>query len=783
MSIHVSAQSASNDLPINATMIRPLCDGGVGTRACFVSKTFTVPSPSRTQALRISALGLYRAFVNGTRVGDDLLTPGWTSYHARLSYQTYEVGHLLRGGENIIEIWLGDGWYRSPMGWEGAQISNVWGEHVAAIAELRDAAGEIVLSTDETWQSGLLPIHRNGIYYGETFDARNRRLVPTSGTAPVTAFNASTLVPHEVDGVRERTALPAINQFRDDQGRTIYDFGQNCAGYVSFSVTGDVGARVVIEHAEVLDGAGRFNNANLRTAEARIDYTLSGEGEEHYKPTFTFFGFRYARVTVVGNATLRSIVCVPVSSLGVRAGTFACGHPLVNQLVENTWWSQLSNFIEVPTDCPQRDERFGWTGDAQVFARTASYLADCRAILTKWLRDVMADQRPDGGISHVSPDPYRGTQTLLPHFYGSTGWGDAICVVPWVLYEHYGDTEILRETLPAMVRWADYTWRLSENGLAKPAISWNEAGFTFGDWLQPKGRSEKPLPTIGDDAAATIYMFISASIIAKSAKVVGESARAAEFASRANVIKQAFVREFVMPTGRLVYDDQTSYSLAILYDLIPADLLPASGRYFKAAIERTQRRIGTGFIGTPALLPALMKIGEIALASDVFLQEEVPGWLYQVKRGATTIWERWDAIKADGELFDPAMNSFNHYSYGAVCEFLFEHVAGFRPDPEHPGFEHILLEPKILPALGYAEASYRTSRGMIETGWRINGLDVEYDVVIPQGASATLSLSLRYSDCVIDGEPAGNAQRLAAGPHRITFKLPPPLAGEGARSA
>ncbi len=772
MTVHVLTRASLATQPLAAEMIRPLCDGGVGTRASFLTKTFAVSSIGRSLTLRISALGLYRAFINGHRVGDDLLTPGWTSYHARLSYQTYDVGHLLREGENVIEIWLGDGWYRSPLGWEGAQLSNVWGEHVAAIAELRDETGDVVLATDSSWRSGLLPIRKNGIYFGETFDARDQ-LVATSGTEVVEAFDPSTLLPHEIDGVREMPPLPVLAQFEDQEQRTIYDFGQNCAGYVSFTVRGQAGARVIIEHAEILDGAGNFNNANLRSAAARVEYTLSGVGEEHYKPTFSFFGYRYARVTIEGKATLTSIVSIPVTSIHARTGTFTCDHPLVNRLVENTWWSQVSNFIEVPTDCPQRDERFGWTGDAQVFARTACYLADSRAFLTKWIRDVIADQRPDGGISHVVPDPYQGHQAVLPRFYGSTGWGDAICVVPWVLYEHYGDTAILREALPAMLRWADYMWRLSDNGLARPALSWDEPGFTFGDWLQPKGRSEKPLPTIGDDAAATIYMFISSNIIAKTATVLGDIECAEQFTRRAALIKDAFVREFVMPTGRLLYDDQTSYALAILHDLVPAHLVPATARYFKAAIARTQGRIGTGFIGTPALLPALMKIGEPDLASAVFLQEQVPGWLYQVKRGATTIWERWDAIQADGSIFDPAMNSFNHYSYGAVCEFLFEHVAGFRPDPKRPGFEHILLQPQILPDLGSVHASHRTERGLIEVQWRTAGRDATYDVTIPEGASATFTLAQRYSNGTIDGAMFDGSSTVSSGAHRFTFKLPP----------
>ena len=759
-----------------ARMIRPLSDAGVGTRQPFLRKTFQAKRGDRT-ILRISALGLYRAFINGRRVGDDLLTPGWTSYNDRLSYQTYDVSDLLADGDNVIDVWLGDGWYRSQMMWAHEHaIFNTWGDRIAAIVEL-ETNGKTILASDASWASGLTPILKSGIYFGETYDARLEGAPADQGVALHEDFDPAVLVAHEVNGVKELGALKPSSSFVDAEGRTVYDFGQNTAAYVAFTVTGEAGATVTVEHSEILD-KGEFCNTNLRSAPCRITYVLKGEGQENYKPTFTFQGFRFVRVTITGKAEIADIASIPISSAVIRTGWLTTGHPLVNRLVENSVWSQRSNFVDVPTDCPQRDERLGWTGDAQVFAATACYLHDSHDFFVKWLRDVMADQREDGEIAHVVPDPTRGHEDLYAGFYGSTGWGDAISIVPHALYRHYGDLDILREALPAMVRWNDFVWSISNGPIVRPPRPWAARGFSFGDWLQPKGPSEKPLPTIGDDAAATIYLYIAAKLTAKIAGLVDDKITASRLSERADVVKAAFVHEFITPSGRLAYDDQTSYALAFLHDLIPEDKRAAAKDYFKATIARAGGRIGTGFIGTPALLPALLKIGEPELAGAVFLQEEVPGWLYQVKNGATTIWERWDAIQADGSVFDPSMNSYNHYAYGAVCQWLFEEVAGLRPDENEPGFHHILFEPAIIPALSPVAAAHDSAAGRVEAGWRIEDGSVTWETLVPDGAHGTLIVPTDARTIILDGKPvapvAGEGkQRLAVGSgrHVVTFAI------------
>jgi alpha-L-rhamnosidase len=751
-----------------AKMVRPLSDRGVGTPASFVTRRFTLDKVQGTETLRISALGLYRCFINGKRVGKDLLTPGWTAYDKRLSYQTYAVGDLLKAGENEIEIWLADGWLRSQMMWGQAPLFNVWGKHIAAIAELFSRWGDLtpVLVTDATWQSGELPVRQSGIYFGEVHDARFEKKV-TAGTE-VLPFDTGILVPHETTPPRELAPIAPVKTWVDAEGRTVYDFGQNHAGYVAFTVSGEAGARVTVEHGEVLDKDKQFYNGNYRTAVAKLEYTLSGRGEESWRPIFTFQGYRYVRVTITGKAKLSHIESIPVSSVTEQKATFTSSNAFVNRLVLNTLWSQRSNFIDVPTDCPQRDERLGWTGDAQVFAGTACYLGDAHGFLVKYVRDLMADQRENGAIPHVSPDPTRMQPEHYPGFFGSTGWGDAIAVIPWQLYLHYGDTAILGEALPAMTRWVDFVWSIGNGPIVKPPRQWSGYGFTFSDWLQPSGPSAKPLPTIGDDAAATIYLFITSTLVGRIARIAGKADVAERMEKIAAEVKAAFADEFITASGRLAYDDQTSYALAFLHDLIPEEKREAARAYFKASILRSDGKVGTGFIGTPALLPALVKIGEPGIAADLFLQEGVPGWLYQVKMGATTIWERWDAMAPDGTIYNPQMNSYNHYAYGAVCQWLLEGVAGFRPDPNDPGFATVVYEPVIVAELSPVAATHDSPRGQIKAGWTVENGKVRYTVTVPSAARGVLKLTA--PNISVDGAAWGGGERdLAPGDHTITF--------------
>jgi alpha-L-rhamnosidase len=745
-----------------AQMIAPLSDAGQGTQASFVGRDFDLDKvPGGPVWLHVSAQGLYRAFLNGQRVGDDLLTPGWTCYDRALAYQSYDVSGLLKAGKNRLEIWLGDGWYRSQMMWKAAPVFNTWGDRIAAIAELE--AGSVLLKTDASWESGLLPVMQSGIYWGEDFDAR---VVPkTTHGVEALGFDHALLVPHETAPVKELAPLSPVESWADGAA-TVHDFGQNAGAYVRLTVQGVAGAKIRIEHSEILGPGRAFDNRNYRGARAELTYVLKGEGQETYAPMFSFFGFRYARVHIEGAAQVTKIEMVPVTSVPDLAGGFECGVPQVNRLVLNTIWSQRSNFIEIPTDCPQRDERLGWTGDAQVFAGTACWLADAESFLTKYLRDVRHDQRANGAVPHFSPDPTRLHPEQFPgDWAGSTGWGDAITVIPWQLYLHYGKVDVLRESFPAMVKWVDYLWSLGNGPIVQTNSRWGAKGFTFGDWLQPVGDNRTPRPTIAADCAATLYHFISTDLAARIAGILGESAQAKALAERAQAIKVAFAHEYIAPSGRLAHNDQTSYALAFLHDLIPAEHMSAAKAYFRKEVEDADYLIGTGFIGTPALLPALTKLGMQDLAAKVFLNRKVPGWLFQVDMGATSIWERWDALAPDGSIYDPDMNSYNHYAYGAVCQWLFEDVAGLAPDADHPGFDRLRIAPKILPELGHAKAWHNSRHGRVAAEWALNGDRVTYRLTLPQGMTAVWA-----GGDLPDLQLSGGAA-MGPGSHEITFTL------------
>ena len=716
-------------------LIAPHGGADLAGAAPSLSRTFTLEAVPGVAILHISALGLYRAFLNGRRVGADYLTPGWTCYDDRVAYQSYEVTDLLRAGENRIEIWIGDGWYRGRLMWPANPAENTWGDSIGAIADL-EADGAVILSTDTDWTSGASPVTAQGIYLGE--DADPRAAIEATGGVEVLDLSPR-FVPQEAGTVRALDPIAPVESWTDGDA-TVHDFGQNAGAVVRVTAKGSPGSTIRVSHSEILGPDRAWDNRNYRSARAELHVTLAGEGEEWWEPVFTFMGFRYARVEIDGDAEVAKIEMIPLTSVPDIAGGFDCAVPEVNRLVLNTIWSQRSNFIEVPTDCPQRDERLGWTGDAQVFAGTACWLADCEDFLKKYLRDVRHDQREDGAVPHFSPDPTRLVEQKDGGVWaGSTGWGDVITVMPWQLYLHYGDRGLLAENFPAMVKWLDFLWSISDGPIIHPHSDWGRKGFTFGDWLQPVGDNRKPRPTSADDCAATLYHFISTDLAARIAGILGESNQQARLSARADEIRTAFRQEYFSATGRLAHNDQTSWALAFLHDLVPDEHIEAGRAYFRRVVEDAEGLIGTGFIGTPALLPALTKLGLTDVAEKVFLNRRVPGWLYQVERGATTIWERWDALGEDGTIYDPQMNSYNHYAYGAVCQWLFEDVAGVTPDPDGPGFDLVRLNPSVLPSLGHVTMWHDCRHGRVEAGWTVEGDRVRYTVTLPDGCRAVAS--------------------------------------------
>jgi alpha-L-rhamnosidase len=753
-------------------MVGPQTDPGAERQSPSVLKTFDLARKPTSARLYITSFGIFRALINGKRVGADELTPGWTSYRDRLGYLTYDVGDLLQAGSNSIEIWLGDGWYRGELCWPQHRIVNAYGDRVGALAELRlvDAGTVTSIATDSSWQSGLTPILMSGIYPGEEYDARLEGAATARKGVDVLPLDKSVLVAQEAPPIRELPHLKPVMQKSIGEGVTLLDFGQNVAGVVKLTVSGDRGATARVNFAEILNADETdLNSTSFRGARVQLDYTLKGGAEETYQPVFTFMGFRYARVTLKGGAKLVSIESVPFTSDLRETSTFSSGHKLINRLHENANWSLRGNFMDVPMDCPQRDERLGWTGDAQIFSPTANYLRDTTLFFKKWLRDMVADQRDDGAISHVVPHPNRYHESNMPNFYGSACWGDAICTVPWNLWTFTGDSEVLGENLPAMVRWIEYLTSMAPDGVRHPPVRIEERGFTFGDWVQPQGLTVKPNPNTGDDFVATCYYYSSTVITAKAARVLGETSIAERHEKLAEKIKAAFQREFITATGRLLYNSQGAYVFAFANDLIPEQFRAKAIEDFKATIYKTGGlnepglQLGTGIIATAQLLPTLSKLGLHDIAIRMLLVETSPGWLYQVKRGATTIWERWDGIDLEGT---PAtsMNSYNHYAYGAVAYWFYHHLAGIQADPNGPGFESIVIAPEFHSELSPLRASHDSRYGNIEAGWTVDGDRVTYTFSTPPGTRTRLKLPANAADIELDQKPlSGDAAKQVLG--------------------
>lgn len=739
------------------------------TQCPFVSNEFTIEKLTSDEVLRISAYGLYKCFINDKNVTEDILTPGWVNYTDRLPYQTYNVASLLKEGNNIITIWLADGWYRGPLMslQTGLKVRNVWGSKLGALVEIRNK-DTVLLSSNQKWHSGLLPILKSGIYYGETFDA-NIIAKKTDGVE-ILKLDKKLLIEHEIDAVKELDHLEVVNEIIDDQNYTVYDFGQNVAGYISIIVNGEQGSTILIEHSEVIGlrtnflnnkKVNHFDNTNYRSAKAKITYTLNGKGDEYYKPSFTFMGFRYARVKVLnGNVSIKKIISIPISSLHHKKLEFKSANKNINKLIENTSWSQKANFIEVPTDCPQRDERLGWTGDAQIFSSTACYFYNCEKFFTKYLKDLVSEQGSEGAIGHVSPDITRNGKTNDPRFItkeekengswyqkGATGWGDAITIIPWTLYKHYGNKDVLKNCQQSMIKWCDYLWSIS-NGpiITNPKSSTLQdsiklRGFTFGDWVPPIGDDRGPNPHIGDDCYSTIYHFISTSLLSKISNVLGDEKNYKIYKNKSEEIKKAFANEFITSSGRLAYSDQTSYAMCFVNDLIPDEKKDNAKKYFQQTILNQNYKLGTGFHGTANLLKGLRKAGLENLIEKVLLQDELPGWMYQIKQGATSIWERWNAMAEDGTIHDPEMNSFNHYAFGSVCEFIFENIVGIKPDEEIPGFKNIIIEPMIIPSLCPISFKHESKNGPVHVDIKIEDKEVTYKIEIPDSSTAVLRLN------------------------------------------
>ncbi len=688
----------------------------------------------------VTSHGLYEMHINGRRVGQDLFTPGWTSYNNRLQYQTYDITRYLKPGRNGVGVFLGDGWYRGFIGWGDQR--NYYGETLALLAQIEiiyEDGSKQVFGTGPNWRSSTGPILFSDIYNGEYYDARmekNGWSLPgyddSQWNGVITAGHGTDrLIAQQAPPVRKIQELKPVEIFTTPGGDLVVDMGQNMIGWVKLRVQGPAGTRVTLRHAEVLDRDGNFYTRNLRSADQTNTYILKGGGSEIWEPRFTFQGFRYLAVDgYPGNLSPDNITGVVIHSEMEPTGHFQSSHPLINQLQHNIIWGQKGNFLDVPTDCPQRDERMGWTGDIQVFANTANINMNTAGFLAKWLGDLQADQNDAGSVPHVVPN------VLGEGAYGSAGWGDAALIVPWSVYWYFGDTRILEQQYESMKAWVEF--QRNRAATNENRYLW-DVDFSFGDWLSYSTASNPHYPGAYTDyhMIATMFFAHSTDLLRRTAGILEKPADVNNYSALLENIKVAFRQEYVTPGVRVMSDTQTSYLLALAFKLLLEELEPAAVENLVSEIQN-RGHLTTGFLGTPHLNPVLSRYGHSETAFNLLLREDFPSWLYPVTMGATTIWERWDGIKPDGTFQSEDMNSFNHYAYGAIGEWLYEEVAGIRPVT--PGYKTLAIKPVPGGGLTHARAIVNSVHGRIESSWEFENDLFTLNVEIPANTSALVTL-------------------------------------------
>jgi alpha-L-rhamnosidase len=720
--------------------------------APFFRKAFVVTKPVKRATAFASALGAYELHLNGKPVDTDVLSPGWTDFSKRVHYRGYDITGKLKHGENVIGAILGDGWYASYLAFTG--LRNYYGGAPRLLMQLnieyQDGTRDVI-GTDESWSAAVGPIREADMQMGCVYDARQEftgwdkagfaaKWQPSQADSSVKA----NLVAHPGEPMRSSEELVAQKITQPEPDVYVFDLGQNMVGWARVKLKGKAGQKIVVRHAEMLNPDGTIYITNLRAAEATDTYFLAGDGKRVYEPYFTFHGFRYVEITGLDyKPELSDVVGEVVHSDLPRTGWFECSEPLVNKLWQNSVWGQRGNFLDVPTDCPQRDERAGWTGDAQVFMKTACINMNSPAFYTKWLCDLCADsQREDGAFGDVAPH-------IDSTKYGNTGWTDAGPICAWRMFEMYGDVRVLAEHYPALQRHMEY--------LAKTSKDFTRGTGSYGDWLRLAGPQHS-------DAIGTAYYNYTAQVMAKIADALGKDADAAKYRKLRDNIREAFVNNFIKPDGRIVdaknETGQTFYALAFGLDLVPAGMKDKVAEQFVASLAEQNDHIATGFLGTPFILFALQKAGHPELAYKLVLNKTYPGWLQQVLWGSTTMWERWDGWRPDKGFQDAGMNSFNHYWLGCVNEWLFTQAAGV--DTDGPGFRRVIIRPEVVPpgqGFQWVKAKYDSIRGPITSSWKIEGERFILNVTIPVNSTATVYMPARdTADVSESGHPIARAK-------------------------
>lgn len=710
---------------------------------------FTVAGDIRSARLYATAHGLYEVEVNGRAPSDELLAPGWSSYRHRLRYRTLDLAQQVVTGRNAIGVHLADGWYRGRIGFNGG-LWDEYGTDVAVLMqlEIHDDSGRRVVALD--WRTAESAITATGLYEGERHDARRESAGWSLPGFDDTGWRPADHIPRsEFDAVLEAPIGPPVRVVetlrpslvsRSDDGTVLLDVGQNIAGKVRITASARAGATLRVRHAEVLEG-GALATRPLRTAASVDEYTFADGEHVTWTPRFTIHGFRYVEVSGLPDLAVEDVEALVVHSDMRRTGWFETDHPLLDRFHENVVWSMRDNFVDLPTDCPQRDERLGWTGDIQVFAPTAAYLYDASGVLGSWLRDLAAEQDEFGSVPNFVP----WIECGFPSDPAAV-WGDAAVVVPWTLYRRTGDTGVLRDQFESMCAWVDQVFALTDG-----TGHWNR-GFQLGDWLDPAAPPERPGDSKTDPyLVATAYLAHSARLVREASVVLGDRAAEARFATIREAAVAAFRRHYVAPSGRIVSDTVTATALAIAFDLLEDEAQrAAAGARLAELVAAGDYLIQTGFTGTPIVCDALAATGHLDDAYHLLLQSEAPSWLYAVTMGATTVWERWDSLLPDGRVNPGEMTSFNHYALGAVADFLHRVVGGL--EELEPGYRRVRIAPRPGGGLTRASARHDSAFGTISSAWRRDGERMSLSVTVPPGVTAEVALPDAHGTSAIVGE-------------------------------
>jgi alpha-L-rhamnosidase len=720
------------------------------SKGTYVRKVFGLSGKIKEAYVCTTALGIYNFYMNGKKVGTDELTPGWTSYKKHLCYQTYDVTEYLEEGLNAMGAILAPGWYKGRIGFpKHVRTRNHYGKVTAFLAQLlvryEDGKEEIFI-TDDTWNGYDAPVVFAEIYDGEIYDARkeiegfSRSDCVFKLWRPVKTveYDFSVLTGQACGKVARIEEVKAKEIFVTPQGDTVVDFGQNMSAQIQVTAEGKAGDIIKLECFETLDFKGNVYTENLRTAKAAMTYIFGKDGRATYSPSFTYMGFRYAKITEFpGKPKLENFTAFTLHSKMERTGFFECSNPDLNQLGHNILWGMKSNFVDIPSDCPQRDERMGWTGDAEIFCRTASYLMNTYNFYRKWLVDVEADQKPDGGIAHVVPDIMMNNMMPISRWYEGTysaaAWADAVTILPWTLYLTFADVEILRQQYSSMKKWIGFMEDHSEDYV------WS-FGVQLGDWVALDAEEGSYFGATPESLICTAYFVISTQIVAKSAKILGFAEDEKYYTDLYGKILNKFQELFWDEDGNMTAKTQTAHIVALYFGLVPEQYRRQTAQGLIRLLEKENGHLVTGFIGTPYFCHALSQNGHVKEAYDLLLKDDFPSWLYQVKMGATTVWEHWDGMKPDGTMWSADMNSFNHYAYGAICEWIVRVAAGLEIDESQPGYKHTVIYPRLGGGLSYMKGEYNSVYGPVKSFWKDEGDYVELQVTVPPNATATVCL-------------------------------------------